>query len=217
MFIGHFALGFAAKRTAPKQSLGLLVLAAIWLDVVWPVLAALRIERFHIAPGNTAYNPLMFDYYPWSHSLLMSGVWGLLLGAVVLKATGDRTGAAVIGLLVVSHWVLDWITHRPDMPLWPWGGPRYGLTLWDFVAATMIVEGVVFAAGVASYATFTRARDRVGTFALWGLVLLLAVSYVASSFGPPPPRRLAVILPALIAVVVMPLWAGWIDQHREVV
>ena len=216
MFIGHFALGFAAKRAAPRQSLAVLIMAPIWLDVVWPVLVALKIERFHIAPGNTAYNPLMFDYYPWSHSLLMSVDWGLLFGVIVWRATGDGIGGFVTGGLVVSHWVLDWITHAPDLPLWP-GGSMHGLALWDFVAATMIVEGVVFVAGVASYLTFTKARDRIGSVALWGFVLLLAVSYVATSFGPPPPRRMAVILPALIMVVVMPVWAWWIDRHREVI
>jgi len=216
VFIGHFALGFAARRAAPKTSLGWLITAPIWLDAVWPVLVALGVERFRIAPGDTVYTPLAFDHYPWSHSLLMSAVWGLLLGGLVWRVTGDGRGAGVVAALVVSHWVLDWVTHRPDMPLWP-GGPKLGLGLWNSVPATMIIEGLMFVAGVALYLRATRARDRTGSIALWALVLFLAVSYLASSFGPPPPSQNAVIVPALVAVALIPLWAWWIDRHREVV
>jgi len=216
VFIGHFALGFAAKKLAPKQSLAMLMLAPVWLDAVWPVLVALGVERFRIVPGDTAFTPLAFDSYPWSHSLAMSVVWGLLLGGIVLLGTRDRSGARVVGALVVSHWVLDWISHRPDMPLWP-GGSKLGLGLWNSIPATLIVESLLFVAGVAMYLRCTRARDQAGRIGLWALILLLAVSYLGSSFGPPPPNPYAVIGPALIASAAMPLWAWWIDRHREVV
>jgi membrane-bound metal-dependent hydrolase YbcI (DUF457 family) len=215
MFIGHLALGFAAKKVAPRQSLGLLILAPAWLDAVWPVLAALGLERFRIVPGDTAFTPLAFDSYPWSHSLVMSVVWGLLLGFLVLRTSGDRIGAWVVGALVVSHWVLDWITHGPDMALWP-GGPRSGLGLWNSVPGTLVVEGLIFVVGVAVYQRCTRPRDLVGRFALWAMIVFLVVSWLGSAFGPPPPSQWAVIGSALAVAVLMPSWAWWIDRHREV-
>jgi membrane-bound metal-dependent hydrolase YbcI (DUF457 family) len=215
MFIGHVALGLAAKRLAPRQSLAVLVSAPMVLDMLWPVFCAVGIERFRIAPGDTAYTPLAFDWYPWSHSLVMSSLWGALFALAVWKATGDRGGAIVAGALVVSHWGLDVVTHRPDMPLWP-GGPLLGLGLWNNVAATIVIESLLFVAGVAVYLRATQARDLVGRVAFWALVVLLAVAYAQSSTGTPPPNVTAVVWTGIIVTVVMPLWLWWIDRHREV-
>lgn len=214
MFIGHFALGFAAKRWAPRQSLALLIAAPIWNDILWPVLVLLGVERFHIAPGNSAYQPLVFDWYPWSHSLLMDTLWAVLIGLLVWRFTRDARGATIVGVLVLSHWVLDFVSHVPDMPLWP-GGPRLGLGLWRSIPATIVVESALYLAGVAIYLRATRARDRIGSVALWAFILLLAVSYAATSNGAAPPSQNAVVIPGLIATLVMPLWAWWIDRHRE--
>src|SRR4029077_9784008 len=78
MVIGHYAVAMAAKRVAPRTSLGTLVAAAILLDLIWPLLVLLGIEIVTITPGVTAVTPLTFVSYPYSHSLLMSIVWGLL-------------------------------------------------------------------------------------------------------------------------------------------
>ena len=216
MFIGHFALGFAAKKWAPRQSLAVLVAAPILLDVLWPVFCLAGLERFHIEEGNTAFQPLVFDSYPWSHSLLMSVLWGALFALVVARLTKDRAGAAIAGVLVVSHWVLDWISHKPDMPLWP-GGPRFGLGLWYSIPATVTVEVALFVLGVGIYLATTRARDRSGIVALWSFIALLALAYLATSNGKAPPSQVAVLVSGLTAMLVMPLWAWWIDRHREVV
>ena len=127
MFVGHFAVAFAAKKVAPKASLGTLVLAAVLLDAVWPVLVLLGVERFRVVPGYTPINPFEFLHYPWSHSLLMTGVWALAFAFVYLGVKGDRAGALWVGIAVASHRVLDFVTHRPDMPLYPGGGERFGL------------------------------------------------------------------------------------------
>lgn len=217
MFIGHFAVGFAGKKAAPKASLAALLLAALFADVLWPVLVATGAEQVRIAPGNTVYTPLEFVSYPWSHSLLMLILWGALFAAFYRgKPDGMRTGL-VLGLLVVSHWVLDWITHRPDMPLWP-RGPKYGLGLWNSVAGTMIVEIALFVVGVFIYARATRARDRVGSIGFWSLVLLLLGFYLFDSVtAAPPPSVTAIWISALIATAIILVWAGWVDRHREFV
>src|SRR4026209_2583440 len=129
MFIGHFGLSFAAKRATPRVSLSVLFAAAAFADLFWPVLLALGLEQVRIDPGNTAFTPLDFVSYPYSHSLLTLIVWGAAFAAVYRMITTE-TGRTftVLAALVVSHWLLDFVTHRPDMPLYP-GGPRLGLGL----------------------------------------------------------------------------------------
>lgn len=212
MFIGHFALAFAAKRVAPRASLGTLFAAAQLLDLIWPPLVLLGVEEVRIDPGNTAVTPLDFVSYPWSHALDMAILWGALFGGVHFARRRDGATAAWLGLLVVSHWVLDWISHRPDLPLWP-NGPKVGLGLWDSLPATLTVEGGMFALGVWAYAAGTVPRDRRGLVALWSLVGFLAVLYLGNLLGPAPPSAAAVAAAGL-GIWLLVAWAAWADRHR---
>ena len=214
MFIGHAALAFASKRLAPETSLGVLVAATFGLDLLWPLFCLMGLEGFRIDPGHTAFTPIAFDHYPWSHSLLMALVWSLLAFLVVRRTTGRARDAWVVAALVASHWVLDAVTHRPDLPLWPGRSPMIGLGLWNSVAGTYLLEGVLFAAGAAAYLSGTRPLNRRGTVVLWILILFLLVAWIPSPFSPPPPSPLAVTLTALGAFVI-PLWAAWADRHRS--
>jgi membrane-bound metal-dependent hydrolase YbcI (DUF457 family) len=216
MFIGHFAVAFAAKKAAPRASLGTLVVAATFLDVVWPVLVLLGIESFRIAPGITAFSPFDFQNYPWSHSLFMAVVWSVLVGGGYRAASADRAGALWVGAAVASHWVLDFLTHRPDMPLYPGGAGRVGLGLWNSVPATFAVEGLMFLLAVVLYAKTTRARDRAGSIGWWAFVALLLLLYIPSPFSPPPPGERAVAVVGILALLVFTPWAYWIDRHREI-
>lgn len=215
MFIGHVAVALAAKKAAPKVSLGTLVVAACFLDVVWPVLVLLGVERFRIVPGFTAVNPFDFAHYPWSHSLLMTLVWSLLFALAYLGVKGDRAGALWVGIAVASHWVLDFVSHRPDMPLYPGGSERLGLGLWQSLPATFMVEGLMFASGIALYARATDSRDRTGTIALWAFIALLVALYVPGPWSPPPPSENAVAIVGILAIAILGPWAYWIDRHRE--
>ena len=215
MFIGHFAAAMAAKRAAPGVSLGWLFAAAQLPDLLWPALLLAGVERARVAPGDTAFTPLAFDHYPWSHSLLMVLLWGALLAGLHRRQRGGAAGGAtVLGALVVSHWVLDWITHRPDLPLAPGAGPRLGLGLWNSVAATLAVELLLFAAGAWLYARATRPVDRTGRWAWAGLVLFLLVVHAANAFGPPPPSMTAVAVGGL-AIWLLVWWGAWADAHRR--
>lgn len=213
MFIGHFAVGLASKRWAPRTSLAVLLLAPLLADVLFPVLVLAGVEHARIVPGLTAFNPLALDDYPWSHSLVMDVVWAVLLGALVGRGAGGRRAGVVVGVGVLSHWVLDWITHTPDIPLWP-GGPEYGLGLWNSLPGTMIVESAMFAAGVWLYVSTTRATDRTGSVALWALVALLTLAYVTTPITPPPPNMTALGITAIVMTVVTLAWVAWIDRHR---
>ena len=212
MFIGHFGVGLGAKQFAPRVSLGTLLLSAQLVDLLWPVFLLVGLERVRIDPGNTAVTPLDLVLYPYTHSLLACLGWGLLAGLFYFAARRDRRGASVVGLAVVSHWVLDWISHRPDLPLLP-GGPKVGLGLWNSVAATVLLEGAIFGLGLALYSRSTRARDRVGGWSLWALVVFLAAGYIGNLLGPPPPSEKALAWVGLAMWLLVP-WGYWIDRHR---
>lgn len=215
MFIGHYAVGLGCKRLAPTVSLGALFLACQWADLLWPTLVLAGIERFSIRPGTTAVTPLDFDYYPFSHSLLALLVWGILLGLIYRTVTGNtwRT-SVVLAALVLGHWVLDFIVHRPDMPLAPGLSPKLGLGLWNSIPATLAVEFGLYTTGVWLYLKTTMARDRIGSIGLWVLLLFLAVVEVANTFGPPPPSVTAVTISAEAMWLVV-IWGYWVDWHRQ--
>ena len=213
MFVGHFAVALAAKRAAPGVSLGTLLLAAQLADLVWPNLVLLGIERFEVRPGITAVTPLDFLHYPYSHSLLALAGWGAGLGALHYAKRRDIAAAVVLGALVVSHWLLDVASHRPDMPLTLSGSERLGLGLWNSVSATLLVEGVLFAAGVAVYARATRALDRVGRWSFVAFVAFLVMAYLANLFGPAPDNTAQVAWSAQ-GIWLLIAWAWWIDRHR---
>ena len=215
MFIGHFALALGAKKVAPKASLGTLVMAAQLADLVWPTLVLLGIESVVVSPGITAFTPLDFVSYPYSHSFVALSGWALALGvAYGFAKRGQAREALVIAMLVLSHWVLDVLTHRPDMPLTIGGTERLGLGLWNSIPGTLLVEFGMFAAGVAVYLGSTAANDRTGKVAAWSLIGFLTVVYAANLFGPPPPSGTAVAAVGE-AIWLLVAWAWWADRHRH--
>lgn len=214
MFIGHFAVGFAVKRAAPRASLGPLMLAPLFPDLLWPVFLLFGLEEVRIDPGNTAFTPLDFVRYPFTHSLAMALLWSLLVAFVYRARTGYAKGAQWIAIGVASHWVLDAVVHRPDLPLVPWSAARAGLGLWDHPRATVLVESALFAAGLALYLATTRARNRRGVLGLWAFVAALVLIYSAAATGPPPPDVRTIAIADLAGVLFVP-WAWWIDRNRE--
>lgn len=213
MFIGHFAVALAAKRIAPGVSLGTLFLAAQLADLVWPTLVLLGIESFSIRPGITAVTPLDFTRYPYSHSLVGMATWGLGLGIVYFTIKRRALAALVLFIVVLTHWLLDFVSHRPDLPLTLAGAERFGLGLWHSRIATLSVEGLLFATCVWVYTRSTRAADRTGRWSLAGLTVFLVFIYLANIFGPPPPSVAAVAWTAQ-AIWLLVAWGYWIDRHR---
>jgi len=227
MFLGHYGVAFAAKRFAPRTTLGPLTFAAQFLDELWPILLLLGVEHVRIAPWlirqssstvaggrhATSTTPLEFVYYPFSHSLLMAVVWAALIGGFYFLLRRYGRGAWVIALLVVSHWLLDLPMHRGDLPLWPGASsPKVGWGLWDVFILTYIIEFTIYFAGLFMYVRATRARDRVGAWGLWVYAILLPLIFLASN-GPPPPSVQALAWTALGIWLFVPL-AWWVDKHR---
>ena len=214
MFIGHFAVAFAAKRAAPTVSLGTLFIACEFVDLLWPVFLLAGIETVAIAPGVTRFTPLDFQSYPWSHSLFMVVVWAVVFGAVFFARRRQWLSAAVLALVVLSHWFLDLVVHRPDLPLAPGSDVKVGFGVWDSVPGTLLLEGALFVIGVRFYLRGSQALDRTGHWALYGLLALLLASYVATAFGPPPPSVPAIAAVGLAGGAVTAAWGYWIDRHR---
>lgn len=213
MLLGHYAVALAAKRVAPRTSLGTLVLAAQLLDELWPILLLAGVEHVRIVPGLMAANPLDFVSYPISHSLVMALVWGALLGATYFVRRRYARGTVVVALAVVSHWFLDLAMHRPDLQIVPGVATRVGLGGWRWIPLTIAVEGVLLAAGLAVYTRTTRARDRVGRWSLWAMLAFLVLIFASGFAGSAPPSERAIGVVTLGLWLFVP-WGYWIDRHR---
>jgi len=213
VFVGHLALALAAKPRLPAVSLGWLVAAVSALDLLWPPLLIAGVEHVRIQPGATAFTPLAFIAYPWSHSLLMAVVWGFGFAALARVCGAPRRAYGWLAALVVSHWLLDWVTHAPDLPLWPTSSsPHLGLGLWNSIPATIVVEGLLWIAGLVIYLRHRRATSWVGLVALWSFVAASTLLWVTGPWSPPPPTPLALAWFALIGWIVPP-WAALADRY----
>ena len=215
MFIGHFAVGYALNRQVPKASLGTLIAAPLFLDLLWPFALLAGIETVRIDPGNTVVTPFDLHDYPWTHSLAMAVVWSLLFGGLYAWRTGHRTGGTWLGLGVFSHWILDWVSHRPDLPLYPGSATYVGLGLWNSLPGTLAVEFSLYAAGIWAYSSVTRPKDRTGRFAWWITAAFFGLAYLGNVFGPPPPSAHAIAVAGCFIPLFIPLFA-WVDRHRKV-
>jgi hypothetical protein len=214
LFIGHFGVGFGAKRAAPRTSLGTLFLSAQFIDLLWPSLLLAGLERVEIRAGITRVTPLDFVSYPISHSLVMVLCWGVLFGAVYGASTRYKRGALVTSAAVVSHWVLDLVVHRPDLPVAPGVPTKVGLGLWNSLAGTLAVEFGILALGVWLYVRSTTPVARRGRYGLIALVALLVTIYATNVAGPPPPNVTAIGV-AGHAQWLLVLLAYWVDRHRS--
>lgn len=208
MFLGHIAVGLVGKRVAPAVSLGTWFAAVQLVDLLWPLFLLAGLEHVRIAPGITAFTPLDFYDYPITHSLVGSAMWAGLMGGVWLARGAAARTALLLVAGVLSHWVLDVVSHRPDVPVLP-SGPYIGLGLWNSVTATLIVELTIFGAGL--YLYIRRGSNGARRLSFWLLIGLLVAAYLAAAFGPPPPDVRTLAFSALALWVIVP-WARWADR-----
>lgn len=214
MFVGHLALSFAARRTDRATSLVWYVVAANLIDLLWPILLLLGVERVRVEAGNTAFTPLAFDHYPWTHSLLMVVVWAVALGALARWRGVPARVSWIVAALVLSHWVLDAITHAPDLPLWPGSEALVGFRLWDSIPGTFVVETALWVAGLSLFLGARRPRDAAGQLALWSFVAVCTLMWAASPFTPLPPDDRSVAIFSMVGWIVVP-WAWWIERTTD--
>jgi hypothetical protein len=213
MFIGHFGTAFAAKKIDQKPSLGTLLFASQFVDLLWPVFILMGIEIVKIEPGNTAFTPLNFIYYPFSHSLLAAIFWSLVFGFVYYIIKKNVRTSVLLGVLVVGHWMLDFIVHRADLPLVPWSNYKVGLGLWNSLPLTIIIEGLIFLTGAWMYISVVKTNNKRAFYRIWGLLIFLVVIYINNIFAGPPPSDKAIGLVGLSQWIII-AWGYWIDKVK---
>ena len=214
MFIGHFGVGFAGKKFDKSASLGTYFMAAQWIDLIWPILLLLGIEKAEIKPGISSVSPINFTYYPFTHSLFGVIVWAVLFGMIYFLIKKKSRTAIILGMLVLSHWFLDLLVHVPDLQIFPGYNLKVGFGIWNNLSATIILEGLIFTLGVYFYYKTTKTKNKVGTYSLIGLIAFLIVMYISNLVGPPPPtiEMIGIVGNAQWLIV---LWGYWIDKNRE--
>jgi hypothetical protein len=213
MFIGHFALGMAAKRVEPSVSLGTLFFSAQFPDLLWPTLLLSDVEHVSIEPGVSKVTPLAFTDYPISHSLLAVLGWSIAFAAVYYLITRNKRASLLLAGLVLSHWILDAIVHIPDLPLYPGESPKIGLGLWNSIPLTIITEGIIFVAGVVLYVNTRKMRGQRVSGWFWSLVAFLLIIHIMNLTGPPPPSVAAIAWAGHLQWLFIP-WAWWADRDR---
>ncbi|MFT6868245.1 MAG: membrane-bound metal-dependent hydrolase YbcI (DUF457 family) [Cyclobacteriaceae bacterium] len=211
MFIGHFAVGLASKKISNSLSLAMMFIAVQFLDIIWPIFVLLGIETVRIEEGITKLTPLDFTYYPYSHSLLMAIVWGLVLGLIYFLVTRNRQNSLIVGVLVLSHWVLDLLVHRPDLPLSPFSEYKVGFGMWNYPIIEIIIETGMFCVGIYFYYTTKPPKKKI---AFWSLIGLLFIVQMMNFFGPLPPNVDSIAWGANM-IWIFVIWAWWLERENK--
>ncbi|MCE6989947.1 metal-dependent hydrolase [Dyadobacter sp. CY323] len=216
MFLGHYGLAFGAKKAAPRVSLLILFVAVEFVDILWPFMLLFDVEQVKVHPGISEVTPFEFVHYPYTHSLLMGLVWGVLFGLCYWLLKKDVRSSVVVGLAVLSHWFLDFVVHIPDLPLTPFGSQKVGLGLWNSLPLTLLIESIIFFGGIYIYVKNTTALNAKGKWGLWALVIFFIVANLYNVFGPPPSDSIPVLFVsfAVLQVIVLAL-AHFVEKNRE--
>jgi len=214
MFIGHFGLGLTAKKLDRYVSLGTYFLAAQFLDLLWPIFLILGWEKAEPIPNGPPLENLNFVSYPYSHSLFFAVVWGILFGIVFYARTKRKGTSFLLGFLVVSHWILDYITHVPDLPIAPWSDYKVGLRLWDHQVATIVIESIIFIGGIIIFLQSVHFKKRVPYVSFFIMMLLLAGIFISSFYSPPPPSMKVLGWVGLSQWIFI-FWAFAIDRSKK--
>jgi len=216
MFIGHYGPAYAIKRWQPQIPIFVLFIAVQLVDLGWAILVMLGIEKVRIVPGITATNPLDLYYMPYTHSLVAALLWSAVAGGAygLLKGQSQaRRVAVAIGIAVFSHWLLDLLVHRPDLPLYD-NTAKVGLGLWNYPVPALAVEIASIVVGLWLYLGNSRARDALGRIGPWVFVALLVGIQLMAFFGRPPETPNQAALMGLVAYFLFAGIAAWLDRHR---
>lgn len=220
MFVGHYGVSFAGKGFERRLPLWLLFLAVQFVDILWCILILAGVEKVRIVPRITATNPLDLYYMPYTHSLVAAVVWSVLVFLcyrmfVSRRSPNPDMPALFLALAVFSHWILDLLVHRPDLPLYD-NSHKLGLGLWNYPMPTFALEAAILFGGMWIYMRSTKSASLIGKYGMSAFGIVLVVAHWILFFGAPPgsPDTTAVLLIALylgFAAV-----AAWLGKKRQV-
>jgi membrane-bound metal-dependent hydrolase YbcI (DUF457 family) len=216
MFVGHYAAALALKKFEKRASLGVLFLAVQFVDILFMPFVLLGIERMNIIPNFTQSTHFELEFMPYTHGLLGSAFWAVL-GYVVFRwvFVKDRSVAFVVALAVFSHWVLDFMTHTPDLPLWSDDSIKLGLGLWNNAAASFALEAVLLVGALWIYLRATRSSTALGKYGMSVFVVLMILMNIFNIYGPPPQGgKIELAITALFAYFLFAAIAFWLDRKR---
>jgi len=215
MFVGHYGASLAAKSINKSIPLSVLFVSVQLVDVLWAIFVMLGIEKVRIVPGITATNPLDLYYMPYTHSLVAALLWSVA-AAIVYRIVSQRNNSAlglVVGAAVFSHWVLDLLVHRPDLPLYD-DSLKVGLGLWNYPAVAFALEAMSLFLGMYLYLKSTKTAGAAGRYGMviFAVVMLAIQCFVF--FGPPPASDKAAAATALVSYALFAGVAHWLDRKR---
>ncbi len=222
MFIGHYGVAFTLKKWDTSLSMGLYFLATMLLDIILPILLLLGVESLEINPEANATVPLEFTFYPFSHGLLATFIWALIFSLSFYflskqELEKKRKLAFILGIAVLSHWLLDFIVHIQDLPIFDGTIIKVGLGLWNFEILSYIVESVIFIAGLIIYLKATDTPEESGLIAGYGMIIfggLLLLFNSINLIGPPPPSVQAYAIVSLTYQILFIAIVFWLDKNR---
>ena len=212
MFVGHYGPSFALKAMNRSIPLWVLFVAVQFVDVLWGVFVLLGVEKVRIVPGITASSPLDLYYMPYTHSLVAAALWAGAggLGYRLVRRSGRLAAAVLVGAAVFSHWILDLVVHRPDLPLYD-NTAKVGFGIWNYPTPAFLLEAGLLFIGIILY---LRSAPRLGgrqyRVIVFGVITLLIQAWVF--FGPPPASDKAIAITALLSYAGFGGVAYWFDR-----
>ena len=217
MFIGHYGVSFAAKAVDKRIPLWVLFIAAQLVDIFWTIFVLLGVEQVRLAPGITATSPLDFYFYPYTHSLIASLVWGAL-AMLVYRALRPRAEtwrtALIVGIAVASHWILDLLVHRPDLALFG-DALKVGFGLWNYPLVSTGLEIIFLVGGMILYYRRTTPISPSGKYAMAIFGIVMIALFVMSGLGPPPPDTTSIPIVGLVMYLTLTAIVFWLERKRK--
>jgi membrane-bound metal-dependent hydrolase YbcI (DUF457 family) len=215
MFVGHYGPAFAGKAAGRTIPLWVLFVAVQLIDILWTIFVLLGVEKARIVPGITAANPLDLYYMPYTHSLVGAAFWSIAAGIVYrfLRRGDGLTAALIVGAAVFSHWVLDWLVHRPDLALYD-DTLKVGLGLWNYPIPALLLELAILFGGMLLYLRATAAATAAGRYGMVIFVVVLAALQWANLYAPPPPSDKVAAATGLVLYAVLTAIAWRLERQR---
>ncbi len=217
MFVGHLGVGLAMKKADQRVNLGLLFFAAMLLDVLLWIFVLLGVERVIIPPNFPELHYLTF-YFPYSHSLVGALVWsGLAFGIAKYVLFREKDwgahAAGVVAIVVFSHFVLDFLSHVPDLPI-VGDSFKIGFGLNKNIWVELGLEVLLAAIGLVVYWRSVTGTNRLARYGLIALMVLLSALTALGAMSPAAPAPTDAAISALVMIPLVSSIAFWLDRKR---